>query len=292
MTVLITGADGQLGKELCRILKNGKSAIGILPKEFLNCKVISLTIADLDITKPENVTKTLINEKPNIVINCAAYTNVDGAESDKETAFLVNAEGVKNLSSACKNINADFIHISTDYVFDGKAKTPYCESDATNPQNVYGESKALGEKYALEYEKSYVIRTAWLYGKQGKNFVKTITRISAERDTINVVNDQTGSPTNAEDLAHHVLKLAESRKYGVYHCTGAGSCTWYDFALEIVKLANTNCKVLPCFTKDFPTAAKRPEFSVLNNNALNLAVGNQMRPWKEALKDYFRTEQP
>lgn len=290
MKILITGANGQLGRELCLILKNGESTLGKLPEEFSDCNLLLCDLEDLDITNRKNTLEFIACEKPDVLINCAAYTNVDGAEDDTTPAYSINADGVKNLCDGCKSINADFVHISTDYVFDGESALPYTETAPVNPKSIYGKSKALGEKYALEYEKTYVVRTAWLYGKEGKNFVKTISRLAGERDTLTVVNDQTGCPTNAEDLAHHILKLIISKKYGIYHCTGKGQCTWYDFACEIVNLTGENCAVSPCSSKDYPQKAKRPAFSVLDNTALDLAVGNEMRFWRDALKDFLESE--
>lgn len=290
MKLLITGADGQLGHELCRILKLGKSDIGKIPDFFEGCELLPCDINDLDITNRDAVLNFFNAEQPDIVINCAAYTNVDGCEADSDTAFKVNAQSVKNLADACKKTGAKLVHISTDYVFNGNSHIPYTEDDKPEPQNIYGKSKALGEKYALEYNKTFVLRTAWLYGKTGKNFVKTILRLAAERSSIAVVNDQYGTPTNANDLAHHILKVAATENYGIYHCTGKGECTWYDFACEIVRLSGKSCKVLPCSTEEYPTPTKRPKYSVLENRALEKNVGNEARHWKDALKDYFRTE--
>ena len=288
MKILITGANGQLGSELINILKSGKCALGEIPDILKNCEIAAFDVLELDITNTENVINTIKTEKPEIVINCAAYTNVDGAQDDCQTALNVNSNGVENLVKGCKTVNAKFVHISTDYVFDGKATTPYTESDEINPVSVYGKTKALGEKAAAEYDKAFIVRTAWLYGKTGKNFVKTILKLSSERENISVVNDQQGTPTNAEDLSFNILNLCVSENFGLYHCTGEGCCTWYDFACEIVALSKNNCKVNPCTTAEFKTKAQRPEYSVLENKALKDAQINFMRPWKTSLKDFIK----
>lgn len=287
MKILITGADGQLGQTLIDILNQGKSPIGEIPKELVNCEICALDIHTLDITDCSAVLNTFKTKNPQIVINCAAYTAVDNAEEEWDTAFNVNAKGVENLVKGCKAIGAKLLHISTDYVFDGKSTTPYTEDDTPNPKTVYGKTKLQGEKYALGYEKTFVIRTAWLYGKNGNNFVKTMLRLGDTRNSITVVNDQKGTPTNAGDLAHHILKLGVTENYGIYHCTGEGECTWYDFACEIMQFSGKDCKVMPCTTDEYPTKAVRPAYSVLENKALRLTVGNEMRHWKTALQEFI-----
>lgn len=288
MKILITGAHGQLGNELVSALNCGKTEIGSIPDGLLNSTVLGVDIDTLDITKEPDVTAFITAEKPDIIINCAAMTNVDGCESDYKTAFKVNAVGVRNLAMAAENVNAKFIHISTDYVFAGDATKPYVEWDKVNPVSIYGKSKALGEKYAMSYcTRSFVVRTSWLYGYIGKNFVKTVRRVMRTVGKMTVVNDQRGNPTNANDLAHHLLKLAVTNEYGIYHCTGSGECTWYEFAKEIVALSKIEGEVFPCTSDEYPTPTKRPAFSSLKNLALSCSVGDEMRHWKEALEEYI-----
>ncbi len=288
MKIMITGSHGQLGNELQSILKLGKSEIGTIPEALSDAEIIPADIDELDIADNAAV-MAFVNEcRPDVIINCAAMTNVDGCESDYETAFKVNAMGVRNLAQAAKENGAKLIHISTDYVFAGDGTRPYVEWDRINPQSAYGASKALGEKYALKFcDKTFVVRTSWLYGYIGKNFVKTVRRVIRERGGITVVNDQRGNPTNANDLAHHLLKLALTQEYGIYHCTGEGECTWYDFAVKIAEYSGLGDTVKPCTSEEFPTPTKRPAYSSLRNLALECTVGNEMRDWQSALKEYI-----
>lgn len=288
MKIMITGSHGQLGNELQSILKSGRSEIGAMPEALLGAQIIPADIDELDITDNTAVMAFVKANCPDVIINCAAMTNVDGCESDYVTAFKVNAMGVRNLAMAAKEIGAKFIHVSTDYVFAGDGVKPYVEWDAVNPQSAYGASKALGEKYALGFcDKTFVVRTSWLYGLIGKNFVKTVRRVIRERGGITVVNDQRGNPTNANDLAHHLLKLALTEEYGIYHCTGEGECTWYDFAVKIAEYSGLGDTVKPCTSDEFPTPTKRPAYSSLRNLALECTVGNEMRDWQSALKTYI-----
>ncbi len=288
MKIMITGSRGQLGNELQSILKSGRSEIGTMPEALCGAEIIPADIDELDIVDNQAVMAFVKQCRPDVIINCAAMTNVDGCESDYETAFKVNAMGVRNLAQAAKENNAKFVHVSTDYVFAGDGTRPYVEWDLVNPQSAYGASKALGEKYALEFcDKTFVVRTSWLYGYIGKNFVKTVRRVIRERGGITVVNDQRGNPTNANDLAHHLLKLALTQEYGIYHCTGEGECTWYDFAVKIAEYSGLGDTVKPCTSEEFPTPTKRPAYSSLRNLALECTVGNQMRDWEIALKEYI-----
>ena len=292
MKIMITGSNGQLGNELQRIIKSGKSEIGNIPSSIVGADVLPVDIDTLDITDFNAVKEFVNDNKPDIIINCAAMTNVDGCESNYETAYKVNAVGVRNLAVSAKQIGAKFVHISTDYVFSGDGTKPYVEWDTMNPQSVYGASKALGEKYALSFcDKTFIIRTAWLYGYIGKNFVKTVRRVIKENGGISVVNDQRGNPTNASDLAHHLLKIAVTEEYGIYHCTGKGECSWYDFAVKIAEYSGFAGAVTPCTTEEYNTKfnvpTKRPEYSSLRNLALECSVGDEMRDWQEALKEYI-----
>ncbi len=288
MKILITGCKGQLGNELVSILNSGKSEIGEIPEALLGAKLVPVDVDELDIVDFDAVFQFVMKEKPDIIINSAAMTNVDGCETMQEEAFKVNAAGVRNLAVAAESVGAKFIHISTDYVFAGNGRVPYAEWDKIAPQSIYGKSKALGETYALSFcKKSFVVRTSWLYGYIGKNFVKTVRRVMKERGAMTVVNDQRGNPTNANDLAHHILKLAATNEYGIYHCTGKGECTWFDFACEIARLSEIEGTVSPCTSEEYPSPVKRPAYSSLSHLALDCAVGDEMRQWQEALKEYI-----
>jgi dTDP-4-dehydrorhamnose reductase len=215
-------------------------------------------------------------------------TNVDECETDIEAAMKGNAIGPGNIARFAEKQNAKLIHISTDYVFDGKADTPYTEWDMPAPATAYGKSKLLGEKYVGEAcRRSFIVRSSWLYGKSGNNFVKTIRKIASENESIKVVNDQVGNPTNANDLAHHLLKIGACENYGIYHVTGNGICSWFEFAEEIVRLSDMKCKVIPVTTEEFPRPAPRPAYSAMNHLMLRVTVGDEMRPWKDALSSLF-----
>ena len=226
-----------------------------------------------------------------MVINCAAYTNVDGCESHQDDAFRVNGIGSRNLAIACENVGAKLVHVSTDYVFKGDEATPRREYDVTNPVSVYGKTKNAGEEFVRQFcKKHFIVRTAWLYGYYGKNFVKTMVRLCNERGGATVVNDQHGNPTNAADLSHHLLKIAASEEYGTYHCTNNGECTWFEFAAEIARLAGFEGAMKPCTSDEYPTPTKRPAYSSLDNMMLRVTVGDEMRTWQDAIAAYFENE--
>ena len=292
MKILITGASGQLGTEIQRQLKNGGSALGPVPERLKNATVIATDVAELDITDRDATIAFVRRHQPDTIISCAAFTNVDGCETNPEAAFKVNAIGASNLAQAAERINARLIHVSTDYVFRGEGDKPLDESERVDPKSVYGKTKALGEEYVKNFCRRYfIVRTAWLYGYAGKNFVKTIVNAGKKFGRLEVVSDQLGNPTNAEDLAHHILQLAVSHDYGVYHCTGEGVCSWYEFASEIIRLSGVDATVAPCTSAEYsakhPAAADRPAWSALENRMLACTVGNHMRDWKEALADFF-----
>lgn len=289
MKLLITGSDGQLGNELVSAIKNGKCEIGKISEVYRDAEIVAADITTLDITDINAVFSVLEAQSFDVIINCAAMTNVDACETDCETAYLVNATGVKNLALAASQTGAKLVHISTDYVFSGDGDKPYDEWDTVSPQSVYGKSKALGEQYALKLcEKCFVVRTSWLYGYVGGNFVKTVRRVMKEKGAMSVVNDQRGNPTHANDLAYHILKLALTEKYGIYHCTGNGECSWYEFACEIAHLSGCKGKITPCTSQEYKTLAKRPKLSSLNHSALSRTVGDEMRFWKDALAEYIQ----
>lgn len=275
MKVLITGANGQLGREL--------------QKQYANkdAELILTDVKELDITDVIGVHKFVNEHKPDVIINCAAHTQVDKCEEQVDLAYKINTVGPKNLASAAFEIGAEIVQVSTDYVFDGEGKKHLIEFDAPNPQTVYGKTKLDGENFVKVLNpKHYIVRTAWLYG-DGNNFVKTMINLSKTHDELKVVDDQIGTPTSAVDLARVIIKLVEEKNYGIFHCTCKGLCSWYDFAKEIFRLKNINIKVTPCTTEEFPRPAKRPKYSVLRNYMLELTTGDITREWQEALKEYI-----
>ncbi|MCC8043173.1 MAG: dTDP-4-dehydrorhamnose reductase [Oscillospiraceae bacterium] len=292
MKILITGSKGQLGTELTSCFIRGYTEIGtpeILKKENV---VHSIDVDELDITDYNAVKALLERERYDVVINCAAYTNVDGCEENRDAAFKVNAIGPRNLAMACELIGAKLVHVSTDYVFAGNGTVPYTECDSGNPKSAYGSTKYMGEQYVREFcTKWFIVRTAWLYGYNGKNFVKTIMNAAKKFGKVKVVDDQRGNPTNAADLAHHIIKLLDTEQYGIYHGTGTGECSWYDFAAEIIRLAGIDAVVTPCTTeeyaKDYPKTANRPKYSSLDNMMFRCTVGDEFRNWQDAIKCYI-----
>lgn len=287
MNILITGGKGQLGTEIYKCFENKKTELGTPNILLEKNNVRSIDIDELDITDIVKVLYFFENNNIDCVINCAAYTNVDKCEADVESAFKVNALGPRNLAIACGKYKTKLIHISTDYVFSGEGSVPFTEWDDCKPQSIYGKTKYLGEKYVREFcSKHFIIRTAWLYGYYGNNFVKTIMRVAKEKGQLKVVDDQRGNPTNAADLAHHIIKLISTHEYGTYNGTGCGECSWYDFASKIVEYAHIDATVNPCTTDEFPRPAKRPAFSSLDNMMFRTTVGDEFRPWQDALK-YF-----
>ena len=292
MKILITGCNGQLGTELQAQFRRGKSELGPIPDRLKNATVLPVDVDQLDITDRAEVVNFVRRHQPDTIINCAAFTNVDGCETSKDAAFKVNALGPRNLAIAADKVNARLIHVSTDYVFSGEGDTPLDECDLPAPRSAYGTTKLLGEQYVQRFcRRHFIVRTAWLYGYNGKNFVKTMINAGKKFGKLTVVNDQLGNPTNAVDLAHHLLKLAVSHEYGTYHCTGNGICSWYDFAAEIIRLAGVEATVAPCTTAEYaaahPESASRPAWSALDNRMLRCTVGDEMRPWQQALAAYF-----
>lgn len=283
MKVFITGSKGQLGRELNRQLERMQQGGG----------VTELTLTDmeeLDITNQRQVEEAVQAERPQVLINCAAYTNVDGCETNEQTAFRVNALGARNLAIAAYNVNAKFVQISTDYVFDGTQAAPRREWDPVNPQSVYGKSKLWGEQLvAAVNPRHFIFRTAWLYG-EGNNFVRTMLQLAREREEIQVVHDQVGSPTSTVDLARCIVALIGTEAYGIYHATCEGQCTWYQFAVKIFELAGIKVRVIPISTGQLNRPAPRPLFSVLDNFMLKLIDQNRFRDWETALQEYLQTE--
>jgi len=273
MKVAVTGSNGMLGYAI----KNIFSDIELLP----------LTRNDFDITDLDNTLLKIKEIKPDYLIHAAAYTDVDGCELNPEKAYLVNGTGARNVTMACAEIKCPIIYISTDYVFDGAKSEPYNEWDTPKPINKYGISKLLGEHFVITLtNRFYIVRTSWLYGKNGKNFVDTIGRLLLEREEIDVVNDQIGSPTYTYDLA---IKLREliGRGYGIYHITNSSHCSWYEFAEEIAMLKGSKTRINPITSDKLKRPAKRPAFSVMGNTMLKLEGLKELRSWKDALKDYI-----
>ena len=274
--ILITGSQGQLGNEFHKISAS-----------FPQYQFIFSDRKSLDITDEKAVNNFFSNNKITVCVNCAAYTAVDKAEQEKELAEKVNATAVGYLAKSCKQQKVQFIHISTDYVFDGKATTPYLPTDQTNPVNFYGSAKLAGEKTATALnDNTIIIRTAWVYSSFGNNFVKTMMRLMKERKNIGVVNDQQGSPTYAGDLAKAIMNIITQNNFtpGIYHYTNTGIITWYDFAKEIAVLINTKCIVTPITTEQFPTPAARPAYSVLNTEKIQSAFHLQIPLWQNSLR--------
>ncbi len=291
MNILITGSKGQLGRELCRCIARKSSEIAPLSDEWSSALVCAVDIDELDISNIKKVRRFIEENNFDAVINCAAYTDVNGCETNQDTAFIVNAIGPRNLAIACEEKDIKLLHVSTDYVFPGEGVVPYREYDVCLPQSVYGKTKLMGEQYVREFcSRYFIIRTSWLYGYDGNNFVHTMKRLGETKDKISVVNDQRGNPTNAADLAHHILELVLTDEYGIYHCTGNGECTWYDFACKIMELYDLKCTVDPCTTEEYPTPAKRPAFSSLDNMMLRLTIGDKMRNWQDALEYFIKKE--
>lgn len=274
MKILITGAYGMLGSDLREVLKN--------------FELIVTGSKDLDITDEEKVIEFICDNSPDLVINAAAYTAVDDCETNYDDAYAVNAVGPKNLAIACSKQDIPLVHISTDYVFDGTKRTPLIETDKLGPQSAYGKTKLAGEKFIQENtEKYFILRTAWLYGLHGNNFVKTMLALAEDHDEITVVNDQIGSPTYSFDLAIAITNLLNSDKYGIYHVTNEGECSWCEFAKRIFELSNVDVKVIPVSTEEFPRPAPRPHYSVLSNKKWNSSGFVPMRDYKEALAEYL-----
>ncbi len=288
INILVTGANGQLGSELKSIYKNEGIKLG------KSVNFIFTDIDTLDISNSIFLKKFFQDHSFDYVINCAAYTNVDLAEKEKEKAYNVNATCVKNIVESIKDQNTRFIHISTDYVFDGNSHIPYTENMQTNPQSVYGNSKLDGEKYALEFENAIVIRTSWLYSSYGNNFAKTIHKLCKERESLNVVFDQVGTPTYAYDLAKAILQIIKQTENenrfisDIYHFSNEGVCSWYDFAKIITDKAYSKCNINPIESKDYPTQVKRPFYSVLNKNKIKSTYNINIPHWQDSLNEFFK----
>lgn len=281
MVVIVTGANGQLGQSLQFIAAEYPQ----LDFRFYNSQ-------DLDITQKTQIEAIFRKIKPHFCINAAAYTAVDKAESEPEKAHKINVTGAGNLAEVCKEFGAKLIHISTDFVFDGTQKTPYTEDDRTNPKSVYGQTKLDGEKaIQIIFDDYFIIRTSWVYSQFGNNFMKSMLRLSKERETLSIVNDQIGTPTNAVDLAHvlvqiilHTVQSQERKTYGIYNFSNEGHCSWFDFAKKIFEINNIKIDLKPIPSSDYPTPADRPKYSVLDKNKIKRVFGVEVKNWEESLK--------
>ena len=279
MKILITGSKGQLGLELTKQLEKEKKY-----------EIIATDRDELNIIDINSVNEFLLNNKPDVVINCAAHTAVDLCETDIENAYKINAIGPRNLAVVCEKIGAKLVQVSTDYVFDGNGTRPYREDDTTCPNSIYGTSKLMGENFVREFcSRYFVVRTAWLYG-EGNNFVRTMLKLAETNSELNVVNDQFGSPTSTVDLAKAIIDLMTTEHYGVYHGTCEGQCSWYDFAKKIFEIKNIDIKVNPVTSEEFKRPAPRPAYSVLDNFMLKLVGLNSFRTWEKSLEEYLDKE--
>ncbi len=276
MKIIVTGAKGQLGYDVVAQLRScGHTAV-------------EADLPELDITDTSAVNAFFEKEKPEGVIHCAAYTNVDGAEREKELCKKINFEGTKNIAEACKKYNTKLIYISTDYVFDGKGNKPF-ETDAeTSPCNYYGETKLMGENAVKEIcDKFFIVRISWVFGSNGRNFVKTMLHLSKERNEITVVCDQIGSPTYTPDLATLLCEIIETESYGIYHATNEGYCSWAEFASEIMKLSGAETKIIPVASSEYKTVAVRPANSRMSKTSLDNAGFKRLPAWQDALKRFL-----
>ncbi|NGZ76053.1 dTDP-4-dehydrorhamnose reductase [Saccharibacillus alkalitolerans] len=276
MKVLVTGAKGQLGQDVVRLL-------GEAGHEVKGCDR-----ADMDITDQQQCEEVIGGYRPEAVIHCAAYTAVDAAEEDADGAYRINAAGTRNIAAAAEKVGARLVYISTDYVFDGQAERPYREYDNTAPQTVYGESKRAGEVLAQSLNsKTFIVRTSWVYGQHGGNFVKTMLKLGAEKESLSVVHDQIGSPTYTVDLARFLLQLIQTEKYGVYHASNSGQCSWHEFAQAIFETAGLQVNVLPVTTEQFPRPAKRPAYSVMDHTAIRANDLEDLPHWRDGLERFL-----
>lgn len=279
--VLVTGSNGQVGSELRELSSNYPYKFYFTDKK------------ELDITNLQSIRKYIIENNIDTIINCAAYTAVDKAETEKELANKINHLAVKNLAMLSNEFGIKLIHISTDYVFDGTNFKPYTEDDVANPQSVYGKTKLDGEKATLEYnlKNSIIIRTSWVYSYYGNNFVKTMLRLGKEKESLGVIFDQVGTPTYAKDLARTILDIIpkiQNSKLSIYNYSNEGVLSWYDFAKEIMKMAKLDCKINPIETTEYPTPAKRPHYSLLNKKKIKEAFNIEITYWKDGLDDCLK----
>jgi dTDP-4-dehydrorhamnose reductase len=275
--ILVTGSNGQLGSEIRELTKNDVTNV-----------YFYTDVTELDITNKSAVNTFIENHQIDIVVNCAAYTQVDKAEDDEKTAFLINATAPGNLAESCKKYEVTLFHISTDYVFDGSNNVPYIETQSTSPLGIYGRSKLKGEELIQKSGCNYlIIRTSWLYSSFGHNFVKTIGRLSSEKEELKVVFDQVGTPTYARDLATVILTIIQNDQFenrkGIYHYSNEGVCSWYDFAIAINEFFGNDCLIRPCHSDEFPAKVTRPNYSVLDKTKIKSVFGVEIGYWRDSL---------
>lgn len=277
LKILVTGANGLLGQELVRL------------PEHPDVEIVGFGRDKLDVTDPGLCQQVIHACNPDVVIHCAAYTKVDQAESEPDVAFRINAEGARNAALAAEQIGAKFVYISTDYVFDGKTDRPYLEHDPPNPLSVYGKTKLAGEEFVKSISsRHFIVRTSWVYGTYGSNFVKTMLKLAEERIMLRVVDDQIGSPTCTLDLAHFLLDLVKTDYYGIYHASNTGACSWYEFAKAIFEERGLVVRVKPCTTAEFPRPAPRPAYSALDHGKIRAHGLRPLRSWREALRSFLK----
>src|SRR5450759_358913 len=275
MKLLIVGADGQLGTDMARLLAP-------------TVDVTARGMDELDIMDRPSLKQAIESALPDVIVNCAAYTAVDRAETEQDAAYRVNVLGARNVAQAARRVGARVVYFSTDYVFDGAASTPYDEEAPTGPLSVYGRTKLQGEQATREANPdNLILRLAWLYGSTGHNFVRTVLRLSREKDELRIVDDQVGSPTFTEDVVHQLWTAIEDGCSGTYHCVNAGQASWHAFATRIVHRLGLNVPVIAIHTVDYPSPARRPAYSVLADRKFELEALNGMRPWEDALQDYM-----
>ena len=279
--ILVIGVKGMVGRDL----------MSILPSALPNDKIFGWDIEEIDIQEEKNTVTKIESLRPNVVINIAAYTNVDGCESDDEKAFAINAEGMRHVALGALRCRAKVVYLSTDYIFDGKKREPYSEDDPPHPLSVYGRSKLKGEQYVQEMvEDALIVRTQWLYGKYGNNFVASVLRQAREKKVLSIVNDQVGSPTYTIDLSRAISVLIQCDARGVFHVANSDRCTWFAFGQEILKLSGMEgVRIVPISSEEVGRPAMRPLYSVLNTEKLKRETGMTLRPWSEALKEYLST---
>ena len=276
--IIVTGCNGQLGR-----------AVNLFFKDNKDISFVNTDVGELDITNIDKVMELAREVQPYAIINCAAHTGVDACETEYDKAFKINAIGPRNLSIAARETGAKLMHISTDYVFDGKGTRPYVETDATNPQGAYGSTKLAGENFVKDFaDRYFILRTAWLYG-DGKNFAKTMLRLSEDHEKVRVVGDQFGSPTSASELTKAINALLFTENYGMFHATCEGSCSWAEFAREVFRLAGKTTKVEAITTEEFGAPAPRPAYSILENRMFKLTTDFMFADWHDAIVEYMKT---
>ena len=276
--IIVTGCNGQLGR-----------AVNLFFKDNKDISFVNTDVGELDITNIDKVMELAREVQPYAIINCAAHTGVDACETEYDKAFKINAIGPRNLSIAARETGAKLMHISTDYVFDGKGTRPYVETDATNPQGAYGSTKLAGENFVKDFaDRYFILRTAWLYG-DGKNFAKTMLRLSETNEKVRVVGDQFGSPTSASELTKAINALLFTENYGMFHATCECSCSWAEFAREVFRLAGKTTKVEAITTEEFGAPAPRPAYSILENRMFKLTTDFMFADWHDAIAEYMKT---